>query len=349
MKCFKLRMSGLAFACLLAATCATTTVHGQGGVDRVRRQGGIDSGKIASTSVLDLTISKGGVDKKIPAEEIIDVYYSGEPSELNSARQAAKSGRFQEALGLLAKIPSDGLSRKELVADVQFYKAVASAGSAQAGQGDLAEATAQVGQFLTDNPSSFHVPAAIELLGDLHLSSGQYAQARKQYAKLGKAPKAYFQLKSALLLGRVAQAQDDHQQALAEFDKVVSSNERGPMIEPIRLAATLDQAVSQAAVGDADDSAAAIRQIIAAADPDEVELLARAYQAMGDAQLEAGNRRAALHAYLHVDLLFSNARDIHAEALEELVALWKEVGQPGRSSEAAAKLAKLYPNRRRTP
>ena len=334
----------IVFNMVIALYCAASVAVAQNSVDRIRRVSGNDSGKLTATSVLDVTLTKGGVDKKIPAEEIVTVQLAGEPNAMNAVRRAFDAGRYAEVLQLLEKIDAAKLRRAEATSEVEYHAMAASSGQALAGQADVARAISRVTDFLAGNRNSFRVPAAIELLGDLHVANGDYAAARDQYAKLGKPPRAYYKLKSALLVGRTWQAEGDHQQALTQFDLVAESTETGPTIEPILLAATLDRAVSQAATGNAAQAAAAINKIVADADPDDAELLARAYNALGEAHLKAGDSQAALMAYLHVDLLFSSAGSAHAKALSRLTSLWKKAGRPDRSSQAAAKLAKLYPN-----
>ena len=126
----------------------------QGSLDRVRRFGGVDSGKINSTSALGITLEKGGVEKKIPAEDIVSVYFAGEPAELNSARAAIETGRYQDALDLLGKIDLGDLDRDVIVSDVEYFRAVARARLAASGDG-LDPAISGVTGFLASNKKSF--------------------------------------------------------------------------------------------------------------------------------------------------------------------------------------------------
>jgi hypothetical protein len=104
--------------------------------------------------------------------------------------------------------------------------------------------------------------------------------------------------------------------------------------------------VSQAAAGQVKEATAAIGDIIAKAKPEDAELLARAYNALGDCYLQSKDPRGALFAFLHVDLLYSQEAEAHAKALHELVPLWKNVGRDSRSQETARKLAEKYPGSR---
>jgi tetratricopeptide (TPR) repeat protein len=338
-------LTALAAVCMLVGAISKVA-RAQTMIDRLQRRNGIDSGQITSVTPLGVTISKNGVDSTVAVEDIESVYLAGEPDDLNSARVALQAGRTLDAKRILDGISTDGIRRDEVVAEVEFFKAQVKALLALAGQGELAAATTEVRGFMTRRRNSFHVPQAIELAGDLLVASGQYGDARTEYAKLAKAKSAYFELRSALLVGRAWQAEGKNAEALAEFDKVLANTDRGPLIEPLKLSATLDRAVSQAAGGGGDEAAKGIGAIIAKTDPEDATQLARAYNALGDCYLKAGDKQGALFAFLHVDLLYGNAADAHAKALHELVGLWHESGHDNRSQEAAQKLAEKYPGSR---
>ena len=315
-------------------------------VDRIRRQNGVDSGKITAVTPLGITISKGAVESTVPSENIERVTFAGEPQELAAARNALQAGRPQEAVDILAKLPADNARREEIAAEIDFCSTAAKAQLALAGQGTPDAAATDVRNFLARRGKSYHIPQAIELLGDLHLAAGQHDNARAEYAKLAKAKSPYYLLKSALLVGRAWQAEGDYAKAQAEFDKVIATREQGPLIEQLKLGATLEGAVSQAAAGKITEAAAAIGQIIAKAEAEDHQLQARAYNALGDCYLKSGDNRAALFAFLHVDLLYDQEADAHAKALSELAELWKAVGRDSRAKEAAQQLAEEYPNTR---
>ncbi len=334
-------LATVALFAMSVARCDTS--YAQGGVDRVHRRSGVDSGQITAVTALNVTISKGGVSSTVPAEDIESLYFAGEPTELNAARTALQTGRPQEALAALEKINAATIRRDEILADVEFTTVLAKAQLAISGQGDLAAATTAVRGFMSQRRTSVHIPQAIETVGDLLVAAGKYADARAEYAKLAKAPAEYFGLRSALLVGRAWQAEGKHDEALAEFEKVAATTESGPLFDPLKLSATLDRAVSQSATGKGADAAATIGQIIEQSDPEDGELLARAYAALGDSYLAAGDKQGALFAFLHVDLLYNNSPDVHAKALHELVTLWRDAGRESRSQDVAQKLAEKYP------
>jgi tetratricopeptide (TPR) repeat protein len=331
---------------VIAVAATSGVARAQGGVDRVHRTSGVDTGQISGVTALGVTISKSGVESTVAVENIESVYYAGEPAELNSVRSAIQSGRPNEALRILGEFDAAGITREEISAELEFYAALAKAQLALAGQGDLAAAIADLRTFMTRRRTSFHISQALEAVGDLLVADGRYGEARTEYAKLAKAPSAYFGLRSALLVGRAWQAEGKHDEALPEFDKALASAESGGLFDSLRLSATLDRAVSQSATGEVESAAATIGEIIAQADPEDGELLARAYAALGDCYLQTDDTQGALFAFLYVDLLYNNTADLHAKALHELVTLWREAGRESRSQEAAEELAAKYPESR---
>ncbi len=316
------------------------------GIDRVYRLNGLDSGKITEITALGVKLAKGGVESTIPAENIKNVYLAGEPPALNTARNALQAGRAQDALTALEGVSTDGIDRQEILAEVEFYAAAAKAQLALAGQGDAEAPASDFRQFMGRRTTSFHLPEAVERLGELLVARGQFDDARTEYAKLAKAKSPYYQLRAAWLAGRAWQEQGDHAKALAEFAKVLAAPVgEGPM-ESLTTAAALDRAVSQAATGKADEATATIADVIAKAKADDDQLLARAYNALGDCYLKSGDARGALFAFLHVDLLYPHLADAHAKALHELVPLWRTAGHVDRSQQAAQELAEKYPGSR---
>jgi tetratricopeptide (TPR) repeat protein len=334
-----------ALASIVVAASADS-VRAQTMIDRVYRQNGVDSGQIVGITPLEVTISKNGIESKIAAEDIETVYLAGEPAELNSVRTALRAGRLADAKRTIDGIDPADAEREEVQADIEFYRMLVGVQLALAGEGSLQDATTAARDFATRRRTSFHVPQAIEMLGDLLMAGEDFAGARAEYAKLAKARSEYLALKSASLVGRAWQAEGKHAEALAEFDKVMGSTQRGARIDPLKASAALDRAISQAATGKAEEAAATIAAIIDKADAEDAATLARAYNALGDCYLKVGNEEGALYAFLHVDLLYSDAADAHAKALHELVTLWRKNGSDSRSQEAAQKLAEKYPGSR---
>lgn len=318
------------------------------GIDRVHTRNGIESGEITKVDPLSVTLTKGGVDKKIAAENIRSVIFENEPDGLSSARNAAQRERFEQLQSKLQEINRQNVTRDEIRQEIDYLDALGTAELALAGQGDLQQAAGRLARFLSTHRTSFHVPEVIELLGEIYLELGQHEEARQQFATLGKARTPYYQAKSALLTGRALQTEGDHEQAIETFQESLDEAGNSTATATIRREATLLMAVSRSAIGDSQSATDTVKQIIATADTEEIELLAQAYSALGDCYLQSGEKAAARDAFLHVDLLFSKEAESHTKALYELARLWEETGHPTRARETRARLEQEYPNSRWT-
>ena len=98
------------------------------------------------------------------------------------------------------------------------------------------------------------------------------------------------------------------------------------------------------AESDADGAIKLVEQVIADAAPEEAELHARAYNALGACyQKKPDAAKDALLAYLHVDVLYNTLPEEHAEALFHLANLWDKVGNAEEARRARANLTERYP------
>ncbi len=336
------RISQLSATVMLVLLTATTS-RAQSGTDRVQRRNGIDTGSVIETTPLGVTISKGGVTRKIPAEEIRSIQFAGEPPELNSARTQFGRGRFDTAAETLKKIAPDKITRPEATQELNFLTAACLGNLALAGKGDVKKAIAEVGKFLATHRTSFHVPEAIELHGDLYRAAGDLELARKKYETLAKAPADYFKARSAFLVGKLLHDQGKHAEALSQFEASITAAGTNTTADEVKRAATLARAVSLSATGKLVEGTNVVKQVIQRTSPDDTTSLAQGYNALGDCYLAGGDSHAARDAFLHVDLLFNTATTEHAEALFRLTNLWKELRQPTRAQDAQQRLGDDYP------
>ena len=328
---------------LMVTSAVAESIAAQGAIDRIRRHTGVDTGEITRMTALEVTITKNGVENKVPVEEIESIYFGGEPSALNQARQAIERGKPEEAIEKLKKIEQDSLSRDEVKQELDFVMLLAREKMAVAGQSSLSTVIKLAEDFQSRHRNSYHLSEVIELLGDAQLSAGNAEEALRQYRKLAKAPGPFFQAKSAILIGRLLQQQGKHDEALSEFEKAIREATKNPVLESQLLKATLYRAVSLSATGEAEEATDVVKEIIAQAEPEETELLAAAYNALGDCYLQSGRQKAARDAYLHVDVLFSSDSVQHAKSLYELAKLWSEFGHEQRARDARDQLQREYP------
>lgn len=331
------------FAVTLFALSVSATQSLAQSNDRVRHRNGIDRGEVTKTTALGVTLSRGGVERTFPGEEILSITFTDEPDQLAPARRDVAAGRFRDALAKLEQIDRSKIERNVIAQDFDFLTTLCRAETALATGEQLAEAQREITGFLSANNRSYHVPHAIELLGEVLLASGDSEAARAQYAKLGKPKVPFYRARSALLVGKSWQTEDKHKEAIGAFDEAIREAGESAAAQPVRLEATLARAVSQAATGKLEMAVGELKQILLQSSDEDTELIAQAYNALGDCYLQAEDKQAARLAYLHVDLLYAEVSTAHAKALYELSQLWKEKGLTNRAEEAHKQLQTEYP------
>jgi tetratricopeptide (TPR) repeat protein len=180
------------------------------------------------------------------------------------------------------------------------------------------------------------------MVGDLLVASGKFDTAQTYYGRLAKAPWPDYQMRAGIALGKAQLAEKKTDEALQSFETVLKTSAKGPQADRQRLAATLGKSRCLAMVKKSDEAVRLAESVIAQADPEESNLLAEAYNALGVAYREAGRPKDALLAFLHVDVLYFTSRADHIEALENLITLWNEVQKPERAADAVQILKERY-------
>jgi tetratricopeptide (TPR) repeat protein len=335
---------------LLSISIVATVVSGMyaplaaaANADRVRLVRGSENGEVSDMTPLEVTLNKGQPGAKtIAVNQIKTILFDGEPPELAQARVNVANGAYDKALRSLEKIDADQVRREFVKQDVEFYQAYAAAKLALGGEGEITEAGRKLNTFVRGYPKNFHYLEASEMMGDLLMVSGRFENAQKQYAELAKTPWPDYKIRAAVALGRTLQAQNKHAEAIQKFDAALAMADDGTDAHSQRLSATLGKAVSLAETGKVDEAVGIIEKVIHDADPQEKELHARAYNALGTCYEKANKDKDALLAFLHVDVLYNTVPEAHAEALAHLVPLWKQIGQEERARESRELLQERY-------
>jgi|tagenome__1003787_1003787.scaffolds.fasta_scaffold20671999_1 tetratricopeptide (TPR) repeat protein len=331
------------FILLISALLAAVYGSVSAAADRIRLVRGSDNGEISDMSPTEIAIAKGGPGSRtIAVNQIKSIQFEGEPAELSQARVSVGNGAFAKAAQLLQKVTASGIQRDFIKQDIEYYKAYVAARLALAGDGQITDAGRLLNAFVRNYPKNFHYLEACEMMGDLLMATGRFDNAEKQYAALAQAPWPDYKMRAAVALGRSLQAQNKHAEAIKQFDAALALPDEGGDAPNQKLAATLGRAVSLAETGKADEAIGTIQKVIQDADPQQKELHARAYNALGMCYEKANKTKDALFAFLHVDVLYSTVPEAHAEALSHLVSLWKAVGQDERSREARETLQQKY-------
>lgn len=313
--------------------------------DSVMERGSTTFGTITEITRSQVSLETNQGKKQFAVPDIQKITFKGEPRELRNARDAVLRGQFENARSELEKISLDGLTRTEMLQDIEFYKGFVEGRLALVGGGDKAAAVKALRAFVENpgNQQSLHYFAAVELLGDLAVALGSLDNGIKYYGLLAEAPWPAAQMKGAVLEGNALLANAMHPAALAKFDSVLASPVDDTRARETKLLATLGRAVCLAATGQTEAGIALASQVIAENDSQAKPVLfARAYNALGNCYLQAKQPQDALLAFLHVDLLFNQDPDAHAEALYHLSSLWRELNHAERALQARGMLEDRY-------
>lgn len=328
---------------LVASLLLPSEATAQDYTDRIRYGRSSDAGEVTKVTPVEITLNKGaGGRRTFAVNEVRSVIFDDEPTELTQARLNVRNGGYVTALERINEIDQSRIDRDLIRQDVEFYTALCEAKLALAGNGEIVDAGRKLNDFVRSHSQSFHYLEAVETMGDLLMASGKYARAQRQYTELAKAPWPDYQMRAGVLSARTLQAQGKHDEAIEQFDEVLASRDDNAAAEEQKLAATLGKATSLTETGRVDEAVRMIEGVIDRADPEQRELHARAYNALGTCYEKAGKTKDALLAFLHVDVLYSTVAEQHAEALAHLVPLWRATGQESRARDAQQMLDDRY-------
>lgn len=333
-----------AAVCLVLAL-ASQSARGQA-VDRVTVVGapGV-SGRVVDVSPLVVEVeTSDGATQKVAIETIREVQFGAEPQSLKNARSMLLRGRGADAANEVAKIQPDETEGAEplVLAELDFVRAGAAGRAALDAGGNVAGAAKAVADYLAKHPKSHHVFQMQELLGDLHAKAGRAEDAVAAYQKLDEGPPA-LKVRAAAAKASMLLAQGKPDEAIAQFDVAIglAGNEKTNLQQ--KLAAQLGKARCLSLQGKHDDAIGLVLQIIKDANPEEKELLSRAYGVLGTAYRAMGGKdQDALIQFLTVDLVYNTLPETHAEALFNLGELWEKGNNPERAGEARQSLKTLY-------
>lgn len=299
-------------------------------------------------SITATVVTLGG--REIGVNEIRDISFELDPPELKAARLSVRGGQLEDALSKLNELKVAELPSDPVRDDVEYYKAYCLAKLALGGSGDKTAARTLVTLFIQNRKTSYHFFDAAELYGDLSVSMGEYDKAVAAYGNVAKAPWPDYQLRATVLEGRALQAQNKPAEALAKFEIVLKSTQAGPLVDDQKTLATIGKAACLGESGQPAEGIALIEGLIEKSDPRDAALFGRAYNALGACYRSDKNNKeavkSAILAYLHVDLLFAQDPEAHAEALYYLGQLWDQAQFPERGQKCRNLLQQRYPGSR---
>ena len=300
------------------------------------------SGTVTEVAPDKVVMDVGGSPREFPVNEIVRVVYGDEPSELSRARDNVLQGQNEDAVEALKAVAMDSVTRDLVKADIEFYRAYATAKIAMAGGGNPQAADDALFAFVRTNRTSFHVYDATELLGNLALSQGKFEDAAKRFSFLGKAPWADYRMRANVSEARALTQQKKFAEALVKYEAIIGMGENTPEANRQKQFAQVGKAFCQSETGQAEEGVKALEDLIKNNDPKDTALFARVYTALGNCHLKANRTKEALMAFLHVDLLFNADGESHAEALFHLSKLWAAVNKSDRAVAARNLLKERY-------
>jgi tetratricopeptide (TPR) repeat protein len=316
--------------------------------DSIKTTGSVKNtrtGRVMNVSPLNVEIKEiGDQMATVPANEISMIFYETDPATMKTAKMHILNNRYANAQTLLNEIkPADYKDEDKVPQqDLGYYQALCAAKLTGLGKGSVAEAAKMMKSFVDENPKSYHYFPALEILGDLSVAEGKYAEAAGYYAKLEDAPWPDYKLRAGVDAGRALLAQGKNREAEAAFDRVIASLAEGELAAPQRMAARLGKAAALTAEKKTDPAVRLIEEVLNTANPEDADMMSRAYNALGTAYRTSGKTKEALLAFLHVDMLYPAQAEAHAEALANLVDLWEEVHKNERANAARKTLEEQY-------
>jgi tetratricopeptide (TPR) repeat protein len=306
------------------------------------------SGEVTGATKTEVTVkvtTPKEATVKVPANEIVNIAWTGEPPECNVARSDENGGKYTRAIDGYQKALQSTKSTNPLAkTDLEYCIARASAKLALADPAKADDAIKKLEDFRKQQADHYRFFDALNYLGQLYTVKNDLVKAKSAYEALGKAPWKEYQMASRVAAGRLFLSENKLDEAAAEYEAVVAMQPDGPLEESQRQEAVLGKARVMIAQKKFDESLKLLREVIDKAPAEDVKVNAEAFLRQGDCQREQGNDLDALLSYLLVDVMFASEKPLHAEALYRLVQLWEKKGEKGKADEARDRLRSDYEN-----
>ena len=338
----------MAVCLVLAATliCTMTTVAQKDSVYRVAEIGTKQlRGEVLKTTPIEVTIETRNGQEKVPASEIKKVTFSGEPRNLNRARDHFDGNRFNDCLQTIQKI--DGEPKSQMIKqEMDFLSAYSSAQMALRGDRAITTKSAEqiLAGFIQDNSNSYRLVLAIDAYAQLLMANGKIELAQKQFNKLTKSRWPKYVARGHFFEGENlvhANQLDAAAKSYRALSGLVTSDAE---TEQFKQLARCQMAKLAALQGDVSRAVSTVEDIIKNENAENSRLFAYAYNALGTCYLQSNETKKACRAFLHTELLFSSEPDAHAEALYNLAKIWPKLKELERANRARELLSSRYRN-----
>lgn len=332
-----------AIVALLPATAAQAvdiiTVRGAS-----RRLSG-DIVQVSKTSV----VIKAGIRKNkqqtVPVNDILLIQWNGEPAKTDEARNDERKGKLKQALdGYTTVLANPKVTNENLRTDLTYFIARTTAKMALNDPAKIDDALAKLEAFRSAHGNSYHYYESLMHSGRVLQAKRDFAQAKATFRKIGQAPWPDVKLAARNAEAGVLLEENQPGPALTIFTDVLAQSTDSPVMKNIRVDATLGKAACLHKTSKNQEAVKVLEGVIENAGKTDSRTMAGAYVLQGDCFQALNQKKDALLAYLHVDVLFENEVEYHPRALYHLSKLWVDVGKGDRAGVARQKLDTLYPN-----
>jgi hypothetical protein len=303
-------------------------------------------GKFTSMNTQAITIKlTSGREEVVSVADIKTLRFDQEPSLLAQAQSNERSGALAAALKKYRQVQSDySGDDKRLITDVAFLIARTQVRLSLEDPEARKAARQAMQQFRAANQKNFRYLEATLLEAAAAASAEDSANARTLLKEVQGGTVKGYQLQAGVQLGQLLLADGESAEALAAFNKVVTQSEGDSNAVGAHWSGLLGRALCQQQQGNFADAVATVESVIQTAAVGNTDILAEAWVQKGDCLRKTNEPRAALMAYLHVDVLYRSEPSQHAQSLFRLSALWGPAGHQDRADDAAARLTARYPN-----
>lgn len=289
--------------------------------------------------------TSGGKKETVSVADIRNLQFDQEPPILGQARANERSGVFDAALEKYEQVRSDSdLKERRLRTEVDFLIARTRVRRALADSGSRDTALTAIKEFREKHPGNFRYLEATMLHAAIVAETGDRAAAEALLQEVRSSSVPGFQLQAGVQLGRIQLAQGDALTAMAAFEDVIAATQNDAADRSVHFEAMLGKSLCLQKQSKQPEAVQVLDEIIERAASEDSRLLAEAWLRKGSCLQETNQLKAALMAYLHVDVLYSSEPAEHAEALFHLSKLWEETKRPDRAADADARLKEKYPN-----
>ena len=297
-----------------------------------------------NTAAVAIKLSNGKLET-VPVSDIRGVRFDQEPALLSQAQSNERSGSLDAALQKYRDVQKDpGSGDKRVAVEVEFLIARTLVKQALADPALQDEAKQAISKFRSESKSNFRYLESCLLEASIASATGDSETAKSLLQEVQSSTVRGFQLQAGVQLGRLLLQSNSVLEAQQAFEQVISQSTGDPGSVSALFDGMLGKALCLQQQGQLNEALNGFEDVIAKASESDSRVLAEAWNRKGDCLRQQNEPKAAMMAYLHVDVLYSSEPAEHAQALFRLSQLWGPTGHPDRAEDAASRLAEKYPN-----